>query len=64
MKTYLEKTKAYEIMGGAIVSGSFQRFEQGYLKDVLRYLGQNFYRVALWQRKSPHKLFSQIHALA
>ncbi len=36
----------YEIIGGAIVSGSFQAFNQAYLMDALDHLGDNFYGVA------------------
>ncbi len=31
-----------EIKGGAVVSGSFQAFDQGYLIDALQQLGENF----------------------
>ena len=32
---YLKKTSAYELCGGAVVSGSFQAFDQSYLIDAL-----------------------------
>lgn len=41
-KDYLEITSAYERCGGAIVSGSFQAFDQSYLIDALRKLGSSF----------------------
>ncbi len=41
-KDYLEKTSAYELCGGAIVSGSFQAFDQSYLIDALKKLGTSF----------------------
>ncbi len=43
---YLERTKNYNIAGGAIVSGSFQAFDQTYLLAVLAELGSTFVGVA------------------
>ena len=43
---YREKVKEYEIVGGAVVSGSFQAFDQEYLIDTLNQLGSNFFGVA------------------
>lgn len=34
--------KGYRLAGGAIVSGSFQAFDQGYLLDALKRLGERF----------------------
>lgn len=39
---YLERTKGYDLAGGAIVSGSFQAFDQEYLRDALHRLGPRF----------------------
>jgi len=39
---YLGRVKEYQLVGGAIVSGSFQAFDQGYLLDALKTLGQSF----------------------
>lgn len=39
---YAERVQAYEIAGGAVVSGSFQAFDQGYLIEALRTLGDGF----------------------
>ena len=41
-KDYLKRTKAYKLCGGAIVSGSFQAFDQSYLVDALEKLGSSF----------------------
>ena len=41
-KDYLERTAAYRLCGGAIVSGSFQHFDQSYLLDALKKLGPSF----------------------
>jgi predicted TIM-barrel fold metal-dependent hydrolase len=39
---YLARTKHYKITGGAIVSGSFQAFDQSYLLSALQELGPTF----------------------
>lgn len=41
-KDYLERASAYDLCGGAIVSGSFQAFDQSYLIDALEKLGPSF----------------------
>lgn len=43
---YKEKTQSLDVLGGAIVSGSFQKFEQEYLIDSLNKLGNNYFGVA------------------
>lgn len=43
---YINTTSNYDIAGGAIVSGSFQTFDQKYLIDALKTLGTNFFGVA------------------
>jgi predicted TIM-barrel fold metal-dependent hydrolase len=42
----LQRTKAYVIAGGAIVSGSFQAFDQSYLLAALKELGPTFVGVS------------------
>jgi predicted TIM-barrel fold metal-dependent hydrolase len=39
---YLERTSGLALKGGAIVSGSFQAFDQSYLIDALNRLGRGF----------------------
>ncbi len=39
---YLERVKSYQLVGGAVVSGSFQAFDQNYLRDALEMLGSGF----------------------
>lgn len=39
---YLERMKEYSLVGGAVVSGSFQAFDQSYLLDALQKLGNSF----------------------
>lgn len=46
IKNYHEQTQNLEIVGGAIVSGSFQKFDQEYLIDSLNKFGDNYFGVA------------------
>lgn len=46
IKNYYEQTQNLEIVGGAIVSGSFQKFDQEYLIDSLNKFGDNYFGVA------------------
>lgn len=39
---YRERLEAYPLVGGAVVSGSFQAFDQDYLVDALSRLGPGF----------------------
>ena len=39
---YRERMEAYDLRGGAVVSGSFQAFDQDYLVDALQRLGPGF----------------------
>lgn len=39
---YRDAIKKYNFSGGAVVSGSFQGFDQGYLISALEQLGQNY----------------------
>lgn len=39
---YQDRISDLQICGGAVVSGSFQAFDQGYLVDALRALGSSF----------------------
>lgn len=39
---YLERMSGYNLIGGAVVSGSFQGFDQNYLMDALEKLGPTF----------------------
>ncbi len=46
INNYLEKVENFGIVGGAIVSGSFQKFDQEYLLNALGKLGENYFGVA------------------
>jgi len=39
---YLSRMRGHRLVGGAVVSGSFQAFDQTYLIDALRHLGPGF----------------------
>lgn len=39
---YLDRMKGYHLAGGSVVSGSFQAFDQGYLREALHRLGPAF----------------------
>lgn len=41
-KDYINRMSNYSVIGGAIVSGSFQAFDQTYLLDALERLGPSF----------------------
>lgn len=45
-KSYTKSVENYGVIGGAIVSGSFQKFDQTYLIDALETLGDGFVGVA------------------
>ena len=42
VKDYLSRLESYDLAGGAIVSGSFQKLDQSYLIDALDKLGSGF----------------------
>ncbi len=39
---YLDRLKDYQLLGGAVVSGSFQAFDQSYLLNALEILGPSY----------------------
>lgn len=39
---YLKSVECFNVVGGAVVSGSFQAFDQSYLIDALQTLGEKF----------------------
>lgn len=46
VEDYQAFIKEHQVVGGAVVSGSFQAFDQHYLMDALKRLGGNFFGVA------------------
>lgn len=58
---YLAETADYDICGGAIVSGSFQAFDQSYLIDALRQLGEGFVGVTQFPADTSDEEIVQLH---
>src|SRR5699024_1156912 len=52
-KDYLQTVKNINVIGGAIVSGSFQGFDQSYLIDSLKTLGDHFVGVTQLSYNTP-----------
>ncbi|MDX1959620.1 MAG: amidohydrolase family protein [Leptospiraceae bacterium] len=46
VENYMEDTNSFDLIGGVVVSGSFQAFDQEYLIDTLNYLGNKYFGVA------------------
>ena len=59
---YLEKTKTLDLVGGAVVSGSFQAFDQGYLIDALERLGPSFVGVTQLPATVTDEAVLRLHA--
>lgn len=59
---YLEKVHDLHIIGGVIVSGSFQGFDQSYLIDSLRKLGENFVGVTQLPHDTPDEEIIKLHS--
>lgn len=58
---YLKRTKDLNVLGGAIVSGSFQAFDQGYLLAALNKLGPNFVGVTQLPANTTDEEILQLH---
>ncbi|WP_299009302.1 amidohydrolase family protein [uncultured Shewanella sp.] len=58
---YRHQTHQYQICGGAIVSGSFQGFDQDYLIDALTQLGPNFVGVTQLPAHTPDAKILSLH---
>lgn len=52
---YNRRTSNFEVIGGAVVSGSFQGFDQAYLRDVLEKLGKKYVGVTQIPHNTPDK---------
>ena len=53
VEDYLQATSHYELLGGAVVSGSFQKQDQSYLLNALPKLGKNFVGVTQLLHTAP-----------
>ncbi|WP_040162017.1 amidohydrolase family protein [Nigerium massiliense] len=58
---YRARTAALPIAGGAVVSGSFQAFDQGYLVGALRALGPSFVGVTQIPADTPDHEIVRLH---
>ncbi len=58
---YLLDMKAYHVAGGAVVSGSFQGYDQSYLTDALASLGPGFAGVTQLPPETPSEEILRLH---
>lgn len=58
---YLNQTQHLDIQGGAVVSGSFQGFDQTYLTEALRQLGDHFVGVTQLPYSTPDHEIIRLH---
>ncbi|MEX2374742.1 MAG: amidohydrolase family protein [Dehalococcoidia bacterium] len=58
---YLQRMSGYELAGGAIVSGSFQAFDQTYLVHALEVLGPSFVGVAQLPESVSDEELQELH---
>lgn len=58
---YLNRLKGIELLGGAVVSGSFQGFDQEYLVDTLKLLGPQYVGVANIPKDISRKDLDRLH---
>jgi predicted TIM-barrel fold metal-dependent hydrolase len=58
---YNRAFSSHRITGGAVVSGSFQAFDQTYLLDALKRLGNDFYGVANIASDTPPELLDKLN---
>jgi predicted TIM-barrel fold metal-dependent hydrolase len=62
VEDYLERTAPLHGVGGAVISGSFQAFDQGYLIDALKRLGPSFVGVTQLPTSVPDEEVLRLHA--
>ncbi len=58
---YLARLSKYNLVGGAIVSGSFQAFDQGYLVSALNALGPTFVGVTQLPYTTTDECIIELH---
>ena len=59
---YLDRVKAVDVCGGAVVSGSFQAFDQNYLFHALKVLGPTFVGVTQVPQTVSDKELQELNA--
>ncbi len=62
VEDYLDGTNTLDVVGGAVVSGSFQAFDQGYLIEALERLGTSFVGVTQLPASVPDEEVLRLHA--
>ena len=62
VKDYRQRTSQLPVRGGAVVSASFQGFDQHYLVSALRQLGEGFYGVTQLPKTVSDEEILQLHA--
>ncbi len=60
--SYLKRINGYNLVGGAVVSGSFQGFDQSYLLDALETLGPSFCGVTQIPADTPDDTIIRLNA--
>jgi predicted TIM-barrel fold metal-dependent hydrolase len=60
---YLDRVKDFNVIGGAIVSGSFQGFDQSYLINALQTLGEHFVGVPQLPDDTSDEEIMRLHQL-
>ena len=59
---YLARSAAFNVVGGAVVSGSFQKFDQSYLVDALTILGEKYVGVTQLPADTPDETILNLDA--
>jgi predicted TIM-barrel fold metal-dependent hydrolase len=60
---YIQRTRHLGVIGGAVVSGSFQSFDQSYLAEALKTLGPNFVGVTQLPVDYPDEEILHLHQI-
>ncbi|WP_435873847.1 amidohydrolase family protein [Polycladomyces subterraneus] len=60
---YIQRTRHLGVIGGVVVSGSFQSFDQSYLAEALKTLGPNFVGVTQLPVDYPDEKILHLHQL-
>ena len=58
---YRDYVRELELIGGAVVSGSFQKFDQSYLVAALKELGKNFFGVTQLKENTSDEEILRLH---
>ncbi|MNB95207.1 4-sulfomuconolactone hydrolase [compost metagenome] len=61
-RNYLDTVRELQLIGGAVVSGSFQGFDQTYLRDALQSLGSGFVGVTQLPHDTTDEELLRLHS--